>query len=162
VSFVAVGKPGFLKIKGDGAKLRGKASLDQNKISGEFEVDLSPLTTGIDLRDEHMKEKYLETGKFPTAKLRLDPISYDGVVSTIDTDFSGYLTIKGTEKPISGKFTAQGLLGANVEGTANFEIKMSDFPIGVPSHLGVTVAESVKVSVKIVSNSAGTQHAQNK
>src|SRR5262249_37220642 len=41
-------------------------------VSGAVEVDLRTLQTGIGLRDRHLKEKYLETGRdntFATARL---------------------------------------------------------------------------------------------
>ncbi len=40
VEFVAVGKPGFLKINGKGTYLQGKADIVDGKLQGNFSVDL--------------------------------------------------------------------------------------------------------------------------
>lgn len=144
VTFVATGKPGFLKIRGEGSTAKGSAKIDDGKLTGVFEVALAPFKTGIDLRDEHMHGKYLESAKFPVAKLVIDPLAVKAGAS--DYDFAGKLTLKGVEKPVQGKLELD--LGADkATGKASFEVKLSDFPVGVPSHLGVSVAETVQVEV---------------
>lgn len=147
VGFLAVGKPGFLKIRGEGGKLVGKATITDGKLSGAFEVALGDLKTGIDLRDEHMKEKYLEVAKFPKATLTIDSL----VVANGEKeyDFNGKLTVKGVEKPVSGKLNLT-LAADKAEGKASFKLQTGDYPIGVPSHLGVTMAESVDVNAEFV------------
>lgn len=147
VGFLAVGKPGFLKIRGEGAKLAGSASIVDGKLTGTFEVGLADLKTGIDMRDEHMKEKYLEVGKHPKALLVVDPLAVASGEG--EYEFGGKLTVKGVEKPVSGKLNLD--LGSDkATGSAEFTIKLSDYPIGVPSHLGVSVAETVDVKVTFV------------
>jgi polyisoprenoid-binding protein YceI len=152
VEFLATGKPGFLKIRGQGAKLKGNAKVDAGVLTGEFAVDLTPLKTGIDLRDEHMKERYLETGKFPDAKLVLDAVKVDDSKGGSDIPFTGKLTIKGKENPVKGTLNvafAPGAGGARkATGDAKFALRIADYPVGVPSHLGVTVADSVDVSLR--------------
>ena len=64
VEFLAIGKPSAIKIRGKGEKLESKLQLAGKTLTGQFVFDLTSLNTGIDTRDEHMKEKYLETGKF--------------------------------------------------------------------------------------------------
>lgn len=146
VEFKATGKPGFLKITGQKARLSGEARRDAGSFSGEFHVDLTALKTGMDLRDEHMRDRYLEVGKFPTATLKLiaQKFALDGSEATID----GLLTIKGQEHPVKVLATLQESDG-HVTGDASFKIKLSDYPVGVPSYLGVTVAADVEVLVKI-------------
>lgn len=146
VTFVAIGKPGFLKIRGEGAQLNGTATINGEKLTGDFKVSLAALTTGIDLRDEHMKNKYLDVAKFPEAALVLDPVT----ISTGDNEypFTGTLTIKGESKAIAGTLSLD-LTAASASGSAEFKIKIGDYPaIGVPSHMGVTVAESVEIVAK--------------
>ena len=43
-----------------------------NEISGMAKVDLNKLDSGIELRDEHLKEKYLHTKKFPDAMILIN------------------------------------------------------------------------------------------
>jgi polyisoprenoid-binding protein YceI len=149
VRFLATGKPGFLKIDGEGAHVEGQARIAAGKVTGTFLVALDELHTGIDLRDEHMKAKYLETGKFPKAQLVLDPTPVDLAAGKQERPFTGKLTLKGVEKPVQGTLTLEPS-DSSVKGDATFEIKLSDYPIGVPSHLGVSVAETVKIEVAIV------------
>ena len=74
VEFLAIGRPGFLKVKGEGAKPKGTVKLVDGKASGEFTVELSQFKTWIELRDEHMKDKYLEVGAHPKAIIRFSGI----------------------------------------------------------------------------------------
>lgn len=75
VEFLAVGKPAFVKIKGEGQGPTGQFQL--KKVGSEFIlnaeliVDLRTLKTGIELRDNHMKEKYLLTPQYNSATLKL-------------------------------------------------------------------------------------------
>ncbi len=77
VKFIATGKPGFLKIKGEskGKGPAGKITITDGAATGEFTFELASLDTGIDLRNDHMKNKYLEIGKFPLARLAIDRLT---------------------------------------------------------------------------------------
>lgn len=152
--FVAVGKPSALKIKGQGAGLAGDLKLEGKSVSGTFTFDMDKFVTGIDLRDHHMKEKYLEVPKYPKATFSLETLA---LPSNPGTDgfkkdgvpFTGKLTLHGVTLPVSGTIdiaTASGV----TQGDGQFEIKISDFKIDVPKYLGITVADSVQVKVHIV------------
>jgi polyisoprenoid-binding protein YceI len=149
VRFEAVGRPSLLKIKGHGAPLTGSLKIENGKASGQFEIQLDALETGIDLRNRHMKENYLKTAEFPTATLKLDEISLPAEWAAgqdLTTDFKGQLTLKGQTKAIDGKLQ---LKGADLSTEAQFTVKLSDFGIDVPKYMGVTVADLVHASVKI-------------
>lgn len=156
VEFLATGKPGFLKIRGKGAHLTGKATIDGETLTGAFGVDLQQLKTGIELRDQHMKESYLETRKFPEAKLTLDPMKLDSASGGPEIPFTGKLTLKDKENPVKGVlsviFKTDKTAGRIATGNAKFALKIADYPIGVPSHLGVTVADIVEVSLRFRAN----------
>lgn len=138
VEFLAIGSPGFLKIHGTGGKAEGKLAVKDGKASGELTCQLSDFDTGIALRNEHMRDKYLEVKKHPKAVLKVDSLS----VSEGENDLTGTLFIKGVGKPAKGKYTVK---GSTLK--AEMNVKVSDYPIGVPSYLGVTMAEDVKVTV---------------
>lgn len=148
VKFTAVGKPGFLKIKGESNHQApvGNVILDGEKAKGSFEFLIKNLSTGIDLRDEHMKEKYLEISKFPSSKLVLDPVKLED--STLKRDFknvfSGQLTLHGITKPVNGTFSFS---AKDVSAIVNFTIKVSDFNIDIPKYMGITVSETVAIEV---------------
>lgn len=151
VKFTAVGKPGFLKIRGEskGEFPKGKLNFKDNAMSGDFLFDLEKLDTGIDLRNEHMKDKYLEVKKFPRAKLTLKgiPIKESELKGNIETSFKGVLSLHGEVKDIEGKFK---YTAAEKKSVANFTIKVSDFKIDVPKYMGITVSETVDVEVVVI------------
>src|SRR5579863_3203967 len=64
VSFAASG-PAGMSIEGTTSELTVADQGDNIVIT----VPLANLTTGISLRDRHMRDKYLEVQKFPTATL---------------------------------------------------------------------------------------------
>lgn len=156
VEFLAVGRPSALKIKGEGAKAEGQLKLLEGNLSGELKTDLDQFQTGIKLRDRHMKEKYLETGKegFKMAVLKVieakvpDNFLKDekGVQNL---PFKGSLKLHGVEKEIGGIYSAKpNKDGTAVEGEAQFKIKLTDFGVAIPSFSGITVAEDVELKTR--------------
>ena len=148
VQFEAVGRPAMVKIKGTGAGPQGNLTVLEGKVSGELKFALATLETGIDLRNEHMKEKYLEVKNYPEARLTLKDVPLpEGYTlaspKSGEGAFTGTLELHGVKKDISGTFATTEK--NSVE--AKFEIKISDFKIEIPSYLGVTVADTVKVQV---------------
>src|SRR5262245_61021757 len=151
VEFDAVGWPSALKIHGKGEGLEGRLRVEGAAVTGAVAFDLQSLSTGIELRDRHMKEKYLETARFPRATLTLSHIALDKVPASdtfgpVTVPFGGTLSLHGVEKPVKGeaKITRS---GSSLTTTAAFEINIKDFGIGVPSYMGITVAEKVQVRV---------------
>ncbi len=148
LSFTAIGKPGFLKIRGDSkpAGPVGSVEFTDSGLNGKFTFDLSTLDTGIEMRNQHMKEKYLEVGKFPKADLALTglKVTPEELKTDFTKTFSGILSLHGVSKEVTGQFTWS---AAKREVSAQFELKVSDFSIDVPKYLGVTVSEKVDVQV---------------
>ena len=77
VQFKTIGRPSALKIVGKGPAPKGQLNIDQNgNIKGQFDFELATLDTGIGLRDRHMKNKYLEVGKFPKAAITIQEMKF--------------------------------------------------------------------------------------
>jgi polyisoprenoid-binding protein YceI len=152
VTFQAVGRPSLLKIKGEGATLQGRLEIADSKATGRFEVNLDQLKTGIDLRDEHMKDNYLKTKEHPKATLEINslalPAGWKPGVAFSDAPFKGRLSLKGVTKDIDGKVSSK---GENLATNAEFTISLNDFDVGVPKYMGITVADKVTVNVEIPS-----------
>lgn len=148
VKFIATGKPGFLKIKGEskGKGPAGKITITDGAATGEFTFELASLDTGIDLRNDHMKNKYLEIGKFPLARLAIDRLTIsDGELKNgFKKEFTGKLTLHGVSKDLKGTLSFDGGKSA---ASATFEILVSDFKIDIPAYMGVTVSEKVAIEV---------------
>jgi len=141
VSFTAVGSPSFLRITGEASKLDYVVTTD--KGGGKFEVfefTLNELSTGIDLRDEHMKEKYLDVKEYPTAILKFRQQDKSILSFEDKKTLEGTLSLHGQTRAI--------LIEAQKKGNriqAYYEIKLSDFGIKIPEWAGVTIADKVSV-----------------
>lgn len=148
IEFLAKGSPGFLKIQGTEGKLKGTLALNDSKLNGELVADLNLFKTGIDLRDQHMKEKYLETGKFPQATLKIDNQAIN-LASTEKQSLQGLLTLHGVTKPVALEAIVKKTDAKKYDVQSSFKIVLSDFGIDVPKYLGITVAEDVTVATKM-------------
>jgi hypothetical protein len=161
VDFLSIGRPAAIKIHGEGSKLEGKMTLDGALASGRLIFDLDSLDTDIDLRNKHMKEKYLETAKFKNAELTIDKMTipqqiYSQGAETISLPFSGVLALHGTKHPITGTSEVR-MTNKKLNGTADFEIKLSEYNIEIPTYMGITVADIVKVTVNFTADGKETQ-----
>jgi len=110
-------------------------------------VPLANLTTGIALRDEHMRTKYLEVPKYPNATLRVAraDLRFPEGGNRAEADAPGTLELHGKTNPVTLHYDAA-LDGGAVVVHGRFHVKMTDFDISVPSYLGVTVKPDVDVS----------------
>ena len=114
-------------------------------------VTLSKLETGVKLRDEHTREKYLEVGKYPTATLTVARSALkfpsDGASSTGDAQ--GTMNIHGKDKAVTFHYSAT-KKGAAISVSGNVALDITDYGINVPSYLGITVKKDVAADVSFV------------
>jgi polyisoprenoid-binding protein YceI len=122
-------------------------------LDGSFAVDLRTLDTGIGLRNEHLRERYLEVTRGPgydTATVSqinlkgLDPRAPGG-----NGSFTGVLTLHGVEKPITGSVDVHQTRGG-LRITASFPVNLSDYDIPEPRYLGVGVKNTVRIEAAFV------------
>lgn len=135
------------KFTGKSSKLTGR--IDAATDTVDFFIDLTTLKTGVSLRDEHMRENYLETKKFPFAEfygILLTKPDY-AKLEKQPVKVKGRFTIHGVSKEmtIDGFVTPQkdGLL---VE--AAWTVKLSDHGIPIPSIVIRKLSELQEVSMK--------------
>ena len=122
-------------------------------LTGELTVDLATLDTGIELRNGHLREKYLEVGRgaeFATAVLsgvRLDKAG----ASTFrgQTPFTGTLLLHGARRPVAGQAEIRSE-GNDVRVVASFPVRIDDYGIAPPRYLGVGVKNEVQVKISLV------------
>ena len=131
--------------------LGGTLTLDQAKparLTGEILVDLATIDTGISLRNQHLREKYLEVAKgkgFDKAVLSEIHLSdADGEAFEGRTAFTGVLLLHGEKHPVQGtaEIRRDGL-GRRVR--AEFPLVLTDFGITPPEYLGVGVGNRLLV-----------------
>lgn len=140
IEFNAKGKPALISIDGTSELLNGILKSHNNQFDGEFDLELTSLNTGIELRDDHLKNKYLEVEKFPKAKLTFKNIKIE---RNSETNFKANLMLHGQENEVNGI----ALLSDQNELMAEFTINLADFGIEIPSFQGITVAKEVKIKV---------------
>ncbi len=157
VSFLAVGTPSSIKIRGKAEDpketLKGTFTWAGKTISGTATVNLDKLNTGIELRDKHMKEKYLETQKFPQSELTLTsltlPDSATGEKFEVSqVPFQGKLLLHGITKPVAGVVNIK-KVGSVADLAFDFKFPLNDFGIETPSFMGIKVTDDVQVTVSL-------------
>lgn len=147
--FTAIGKPAMLRISGQGAGPTGNMNIENQMVKGELSVALQTLQTGLELRDDHMKTKYLEVGTYSLAQLSLNNVSLEKPLTEIkdkkvSQKFTGVLTLHGVSKPVEGTFDLEPE-GNKIKITALFALNLSDFKIDIPSYMGIKVADKVDI-----------------
>ncbi len=147
--FLAIGKPGFLKIEGKGSAPKGTLEISEGKLHGQIKVDLNSLDTGMDLRNRHMKEKYLKVVDYPLATLTIKnfelPAAWTIEQPKMDEiKVPAVVNIHGQERAIEVLVS----IDSKAKVFSQFEVKISDFKIEIPSFMGVTVADKVEVKVE--------------
>jgi hypothetical protein len=122
-------------------------------LAGEISVDLKTLDTGIGLRNEHLRSKYLEVGRGPgfdralLSEIRLgdaDPRGFEG-----KTSFSAAIVLHGVKQAVAGQAAIR-REGPAVRVEASFPVVISRFGIPKPQYLGVGVQDEVNVQVTLV------------
>jgi polyisoprenoid-binding protein YceI len=153
-AFVAVGKPGFIKINGKGTGVTGTLSLAGKNVSGDLTFPVDTLNTGVGLRDKHMKDEFLETQKFPQARLVLKSVQLNGDptadgFSQKQVPFTGVFTVHGVSRPLTGVIDVA-TSGGKTTGDAQFTVKMSEYGFREAKYLGMSVNDEVQVRSHIV------------
>jgi polyisoprenoid-binding protein YceI len=147
-TFVAQG-PAGLRIEGKTSDVHVSESQGQLHVS----VGLANLDTGIALRNRHMREKYLEVQKYPSAELLVSraalSLPQDG--AGVSGTATGIMMIHGQSKPVSFTYRAHRDHQA-YDVTGNVHVNITDYGIDVPSYLGVTVKPDVDIGVRYVAN----------
>ena len=122
-------------------------------FGGVLTVDLRTLDTGIGLRNEHMRDHYLEVGKgegFDTAVLSdvdLGEVAAENLHGR--TRFTGTLLLHGVSKAVAGPADVR-RDGTSVHVDATFPVTLADYGIPKPRYLGIGVKDVVQVKVSLV------------
>ena len=134
--------------------LRGALTSGTRGVAGAFEgslaVDLRTLDTGIDLRNSHLRENYLEVDKgpaFDSATLsEIDVKGFTEETTDARTTFAGSLTLHGVTRRITGAAEIR-RAGDGLRVKASFAVVLADYGIAKPRFLGVGVKDVVQVEV---------------
>jgi polyisoprenoid-binding protein YceI len=142
-------------IIGSSNELSGFAELDEKAgtISAELSVPVKSLKTGIDLRDEHLRsDAWLDADKFPNLVFKTTKAAKkkgEENIYVVDGDF----TMHGKTKSISVEVKVKKISDEVVKKTrmepgqwmkfsTSFTVKLSDFGVTIPEHVGPKVDDA--------------------
>ena len=136
--------PGGLRIEGTGTELSTQDKPDALVVV----VPMAKVTTGIGIRDTHMREKYLETPKYPTAELVVPRpgLKFPADGASVDATAPGTMTIHGQTRPVTFHYKAV-RKGKAYDVQGEVHVNMNDYGIETPTYLGITVKPPVDISV---------------
>ena len=130
--------------------LAGTLTASGSTIDGSLAVDLRTLDTGIGLRNDHLRENYLEVDKGAGYdKAVLSQITLKGMNAEAPEgkgSFSGSLALHGVTKMVSGPVEVR-KAGGGLRVKASFPVNLPDYNIAEPRYLGVGVKNIVQVEV---------------
>jgi polyisoprenoid-binding protein YceI len=156
-------------IKGTTQQIEGGFSFDPANptagVSGIVRVDLRTLKTGIEKRDEHMRDNHLHTDKYPYAYFELksaEPVlSLTTFDSAYTTKASGNFYIHGNYRKLDAdliliiKKLPTGVETIDIR--ANFSINLDDYKIPRPKALFLKLAETIEIEA-VISGTTGISH----
>jgi polyisoprenoid-binding protein YceI len=125
------------------------ASAARSSFEGSLAVDLRTVDTGIDLRNDHLREKYLEVDKGAGYdQAILSEVALQGVNADAagKGSFTGSLMLHGVKRTVSGPVDIR-QAGTGWRVRASFPVNLPDYNIDKPRYLGVGVKDTVQVSV---------------
>ncbi len=152
---------GSFEARGEG--LTGSLSVKAAKpalFEGKIEMPLEGLDTGIGLRNQHMKDNYLEISKGPdfTSAILSSITLPDADAANVQgkTRFAGDLLLHGVTRRVEGSAEVR-RSGTSMHISARFPVRLPDFSIQSPRYLGVGVRDEVQVSVVLEAAPAGQE-----
>jgi polyisoprenoid-binding protein YceI len=153
------------------------ASIVDGSVHACFVVNLASMTTGITMRDEHMRDRFLETGTYPVAILTLSHVEalqasgeedagalteVNGLAPMVPTKVSaiGTLTLHGREREIEmtdltqiyapeSPDTQRVRPGDVLHVSGVLDITLSDYGIRRPRRMFLKLAEDVHIEIDI-------------
>jgi hypothetical protein len=148
IVFLTKANPGRVKIEGMAKSEDPSAISVESVLQGEFltiktVLEMNSLDTGIELRNKHMKETYLETAKFPKSEFEMEPLK---ISDGNEQKFKGTLTIHGKTIPVSGVVELKNS-EKEIEVALHSTVKMTDFGIQQPQFMAIKVEDEVALDM---------------
>jgi polyisoprenoid-binding protein YceI len=118
----------------------------------DISIDLASLDTGVALRNQHMREKYLQTAKFPAVTFKSVSVSAPASIAPsqpADINITGDFTLHGVTKRMTLPVKVTLLADGRIHALSRFSVRLPDFGIVVPHNVFVTVDDSVKIRLDL-------------
>ncbi|HSL23204.1 MAG TPA: YceI family protein [Vicinamibacterales bacterium] len=153
-------------VHGKSANLRARAQIREDEEAITIEkmeatLPVKTLSTGLGLRDEHMRKYVFTTGEGQTPDLKFVADQADcaraaGGESTCKV--SGQLAIRGTPRPFAMTLKVN-RAGEGYRAAGDGTVKLSTYGIAQPSQFGVTTEDEVKLHLEFTAKPSGNQTA---
>ena len=130
---------GVADAVGRTGNVTGTAQVDGNQITAaELEADMTTLVSDESRRDDALRERGIETARFPQAQFSLtEPVG----LTRRNQRVRGELTLHGETQSINVRVGAQRLGGDTIELVGSAPIAFGDFAIEPPSVAGVVTVD---------------------
>ncbi len=136
-------------------KVSGSIVADPAKPSAaivDVSVEMASLDTANKLRDREMRELYLETPKYPTARFKSVSVEASQSIAPnqpVDIKVTGDFTLHGVTRRMTIPVRVVLIPDGRIHATALFNVKMPEFGINVPKNILVTVDDQVPVRLDL-------------
>ena len=157
-----------INVHGKSDSLEGRAQVRHSGDAIAIEqleatLPVKTITTGLGLRDEHMRKYVFTTGdgqtpdlKYTADKAECSPAGRGGESTCA---VSGQLAIRGTERPFNITLRVK-KAGDGYRAAGDAIVKLSTYGISRPSQLGVTTTDDVKLHLEFTAKAAARQMAR--
>ncbi len=144
-------------VNGETRAMSGNFTVDSKAWAGGkgvFAVDLSTLKTGIDQRDEDMREEFLETKRFPYAILAIDSITQAApaalaVGATANAVATGSFEVHGVRRAVSMPLKVKLDSDARLVASGSFSVPFADYNISRPKRLFLKLGDTAEVTFEV-------------
>lgn len=153
-------------IAGSTHDVDGKIQLDdsfqfdaKHPFHIQFDVDLTTLDTGIPLRNEHMRDNFLETGKYAKASFQAKSVKLSkkpdlSKAQTVSLQATGDFSLHGVTVQKTIPLTVDYMPGKNkqpglVRVRGKFPVSLAEHNIKRPEAVFVKLAETVYATVDV-------------
>jgi polyisoprenoid-binding protein YceI len=155
-------------INGVSSQLHGSMKLDPSdlsKVSGTLQAPVASFGTGIDLRDRHLRsDKWLNADKHPNITFEIERV--EGLRQfqkgkTHSFKIHGKASMNGKTNPVVAEARARyyppdearnedpSANGGFIRGRARFQIKLSDYDVGIPVSVRLKVSNEITVNIDL-------------
>jgi len=144
-------------VTGETRAMSGNFSIDSKAWGGGkgvFAVDLSTLKTGIDQRDEDMREEFLETKRYPYAILAIDSITQAAPAAlvvgvTANAVATGSFEVHGVRRAVSMPLKVKLDSEARLVASGAFSVPFADYNISRPKRLFLKLGDTAEVTFEV-------------
>ena len=129
-----------------------------DSIEVRIEVDLASLSTGMKLRDQHMRENHLETAQYPVAVFRGARLAGDAprslTAEATTLQLHGVFDLHGHQRPLALAADIARLEDGTLTIACDFLVKLSDHAIKRPKFLIMKLSDEQRVTVRLLARPA--------